>query len=86
MLRLGLLLLILPSLALMAVYFIDQSAIEACLAEGGSFNYAADECDFTNKHPYQPLMARHPTLINSAMLVSIVGLFMCLKGLLWRPR
>lgn len=86
MLRIGLILLILPSIALMVVFYMDQSAVTACLEQGGSYNYDLAECDQEQKHPFKPLMARHPMLINGTMLLSVVGLFMCMKGLLWRPR
>ena len=86
MLRIGLILLILPAVALMALFFIDQSAVDACLDQGGSYNYDLGECDLQQEHPFKPLLVRHPLLINGSMLVSVIGLCMCMKGLLWRPR
>ncbi|PIE20717.1 MAG: hypothetical protein CSA61_00700 [Neptuniibacter caesariensis] len=86
MLRFGLILLVLPALALMVVFYMDQAAVDACLDQGGSYNYDLAECDQNAQHPFKPLMARHPLLINGAMLLSVVGLLMCMKGLLWRPR
>ena len=85
MLRLGLILLIVPALALMVVFYIDQNAVSACTAQGGSYNYALGECDLHNSHEFIPLLARHPLLINGAMLLSVIGLLMSMKGLLWRP-
>lgn len=85
MLKIGLLLLIVPSLVLMTFFFIDQSAVDACLSTGGSFNYALSECDLKEQHPFVPLMARYPLLVNGSMLLSVVGLVFCMKGLLWRP-
>ncbi|WP_299182374.1 hypothetical protein [uncultured Neptuniibacter sp.] len=85
MLRLGLILLIIPSLALMTVFYIDQSAVDSCLDAGGSYNYQAGECDFEQKHQFYPIMARYPLLVNGAMLLSVIGLLLCMKGLLWRP-
>ncbi|WP_286240603.1 hypothetical protein [Neptuniibacter halophilus] len=86
MLRFGLILLILPALTLMGVFFVEQSAVDACLQQGGSFDYSNDQCDMQQKHPFQPLMARHPLLVNGSMLLSALGLLFCMKGLLWRPR
>lgn len=86
MLRVGLILLVVPSLLLMTVFFIDQSAIDACLDQGGSYNYLNEQCDMENTHPFVPLIARYPLLINSTMLLSVIGLVMCMKGLLWKPR
>lgn len=86
MLRIGLILLILPSMALMLVYFMDQSAVDACLDQGGSYNYKDEVCDLNELHPFVPLIARYTLLINAAMLLSVIGLLMCMKGLLWKPR
>lgn len=85
MLRIGLLLLTLPALALMAVFFMEQSAVDSCLDLGGSFDYRNERCDLEEKHPFVPLMVRHPLLINGSMLLSVIGLALCMKGLLWRP-
>lgn len=85
MLRLGLILLVVPAIALMVVFYIDQNAVTTCTAQGGSYNYTLGECDLQNTHKFVPLIARHPLLINGAMLLSVIGLFMCMKGLLWRP-
>ena len=86
MLRIGLILLILPSMALMLLYFMDQSAVDACLDQGGSYNYKDEVCDLNEQHPFVPLIARYTLLINAAMLLSVIGLLMCMKGLLWKPR
>lgn len=86
MLRLGLILLVVPMLALMAVYLQEQSVVDACLDQGGSFDYAKSFCDMENKQPFVPLMVRQPLLVNGGMLVSLLGFIFCLKGLLWRPR
>lgn len=85
MLKVGLFLLVVPSLVLMTFFFIDQGAVEACLANGGSFNYTLKVCDLEEKHQFIPLMARYPLLVNGSMLLSVVGVMLCMKGLLWRP-
>ena len=46
MLRVGLVLLIVPAMALMVLFYIDQTAVDSCLNQGGSYNYTAAECDF----------------------------------------
>lgn len=85
MLRLGLILLIVPAVVLMVVFFVDQSAVTVCLEQGGSYNYRLGECDLQQKHEFIPLITRYPLLINGSMLLSVIGLMMCMKGLLWRP-
>lgn len=81
MLKVGLLLLVLPSLALMAGYLWEQSAVDACLDGGGSWNYATAACDASHNHPFVPFSARHPWLVNGGMLLSLAGLLCCLAGL-----
>ena len=86
MLKIGLVLLVIPALILMTVFFIDQSTVAACAEQGGSYNYQLNECDLQVKHPFTPLMVRHPLLVNGMMLLSVIGLLLCMKGLLWRPQ
>jgi hypothetical protein len=86
MLKIGLVLLVLPALILMTVFFIDQSTVDACIKQGGSYNYQISECDLQEKHPFIPLMVRYPMLVNGMMLLSVIGLLLCMKGLLWRPQ
>jgi len=81
MLRIGLLLLVLPGLALMAGYLLEQSAVDTCLGGGGSWNYATAECDASGSHPFVPFSARHGWLVNAGMLLSLVGLLCCIAGL-----
>ncbi|GGO77269.1 hypothetical protein GCM10011348_06400 [Marinobacterium nitratireducens] len=81
MLRIGLLLLVLPGLVMMGAYMFEQSAVDACLDGGGSWNYDAGACDSTGNHPFVPFSARHPLLVNGGMLLSVVGLLFCLAGL-----
>ncbi|MFC6670645.1 hypothetical protein [Marinobacterium aestuariivivens] len=81
MLRLGLLLLVLPGLAMMAGFMLEQSAVDACLDSGGSYEYAAGTCDSTGNHPFVPFSARYPLLVNGGMSLSVIGLLLCLTGL-----
>ncbi|MBV0933228.1 hypothetical protein [Marinobacterium weihaiense] len=82
MLRLGLILLVVPALLLMGGYFYDLSLADACLDQGGSWNYQAAECDAAGAdHPFVPFMVRHPLIVNGSMLLSVVGLLICMAGL-----
>lgn len=81
MLRVGLILLVLPCLALMAGFMYEQSSVNDCLSSGGSFNYSLMACDMDNQHPFVPYMARHPLAVNGGMLVAVLGLFTCIFGL-----
>ena len=81
MLRIGLLLLCIPAVALMAGFMMEQSDIQACLASSGSWNYQESLCDLEAKHPFIPFMVRYPILVNGGMLLSVIGLFMTIIGL-----
>lgn len=81
MLRIGLLLLVLPMLVLMGVYFVELFAVNDCVAEGGSWNYLDGRCDFDARHPFIPLPVRKPLLINGGMLLCCVGLLLTVIGL-----
>ncbi|WP_372831883.1 hypothetical protein [Pontibacterium sp.] len=85
-LRIGLLLLILPLVVMMGSYFTELSAVNACLSAGGSYDYFNGVCDQTLTHAYSPFMERNPLLVNGGMLLSVLGLFLCLAGLYTRAR
>lgn len=82
MLKLGLIFLVVPAVLLMGGYMYDLSLADACLDQGGSWNYELAECDAAGaSHPFVPFMVRHPLWVNGGMLLSVVGLFMCIAGL-----
>lgn len=81
MLRIGLLLLILPGILLMGSYLYELSQVDACLEGGGSWNYPEAFCDREARHPFVPFMVRHPLLVNGGMLLSVLGLLLCMAGL-----
>ena len=85
MIRIGLLLLVAPCLLLMGLYMPAQSRIADCLVSGGSYDSLQQLCDMNNIHPVQPIMARNSTLVNSAMLLAMLGFLLCIIGL-YRPR
>ncbi|NQZ33158.1 MAG: hypothetical protein HRU06_17960 [Oceanospirillaceae bacterium] len=85
MIRIGLLLLVVPCLMLMGMYLPEQSSIADCLEIGGSFDFQSASCDTLNTHPSSTFMARHTLLVNSAMLLALLGFFVCLIGL-YRPK
>ena len=81
MLKYGLLLLIVPPLLLMGGYLYEQAAVDACVDQGGSWNYLQASCDLAQSHPFVPFLQRHPLLVNGGMLLALVGFFLCLGGL-----
>ncbi|WP_417225899.1 hypothetical protein [Amphritea sp.] len=86
MLRLGLLLLILPGVVLMGVFWSELSEVNACLSAGGSYDYLAAVCDMSHQHPFVPFAARNPLFVNLTMLASAAGFCCCLFGLYVRGR
>lgn len=85
MLRLGVLLLIVPVLVLMGLYFWELNDVRACTLEGGYWNYIDGECR-EEPQPYISWLERSPWLVNGGMLLSVVGLVMCMAGLYRRRR
>jgi hypothetical protein len=81
MLKLGLMLLLAPAIAMMSGYMLEQSEINACLDAGGSYDYTAEACDPVSHHAFVPFSMRFPLLVNGGMLLSMAGLLLCLGGL-----
>ena len=59
----------------------EQSLVSDCLELGGSFDYELLVCDQENTHAFIPYMGRHPQFVNGGMLLSVIGLFLCMIGL-----
>ncbi|NYS60164.1 hypothetical protein [Vreelandella salicampi] len=85
MIRLGLLLLILPLVVLMGVFFWELNDVRACQLDGGHWNYLASVCRDTPQ-PFVPWVERMPLLVNGGMLVSVLGLVLCIVGLYQKRR
>lgn len=81
MLKIGLPLLILPPLALMAGYLVEHASVQACIDNGGAWNYRLAECGDAASYPFIPYMVRHPLFVNGGMLLAVLGLIFCLFGL-----
>lgn len=79
MLKLGLLLLIVPSLLMMGVYFWELSDVRACTYAGGHWDYLEGVCRDTPQ-PFVSLLERSPWLVNGGMLLSVIGLALCMVG------
>lgn len=86
MLRIGLVLLVLPALLLMVLFFVEQMHISDCALAGGYWNYLQGQCDLQQQHPFVPLMVRRPLLVNGGMLLSCLGLLLTIAGLYRRRR
>ncbi|MFP4263475.1 MAG: hypothetical protein ACLFRS_08970, partial [Halomonas sp.] len=85
MLRLGLLLLIVPMLVLMGVYFWEYASVRECTLDGGHWDYLEGVCRDTPQ-PFVSWLQRSPWLVNGGMLVSLVGLAFCMVGLYTQRR
>lgn len=59
----------------------EQSLVDSCIDAGGSYDYLNSLCDHQTKQPFIPMMARFPLLVNGGMLLSVVGLVLCLLKL-----
>ncbi|WP_261842873.1 hypothetical protein [Aliamphritea ceti] len=85
MLKLGLALLILPGVVLMTLFWQDLTLMRECMAQGLSFDAYAQTCSETEQS-FVPFGQRNPTLVNSVMLLSVLGLACCLYGLYVKAR
>lgn len=85
MLRLGLLLLVVPVIVLMGVYFWELSDVRECALSGGHWDYLAGVCRDTPQ-PFVSWLDRHPWLVNGGMLLSVLGLMLCMIGLYVKRR
>ncbi len=78
--RLGLVLIIAPVLLLAIHYGSDLLAAERCLRAGGSFDYQARTCSFTQRSDYVPYAQRYRWSLNIALGVSLAGLVVFVLG------
>lgn len=85
MLRIGLLLLIVPIILLMGVYFWELGDIRECTFNGGYWNYLDGECH-DSPQPFVSWLQRYPLLVNGGMLLSVLGALLCAIGLYTKPR
>ncbi|WAM52652.1 hypothetical protein [Vreelandella venusta] len=85
MIRLGLLLLVLPILVLLGVYFWELGDVRACQLDGGHWDYLENVCRDTPQ-PFVSWLERSPLLVNGGMLVSVAGLVMCMIGFYTKSR
>ncbi|MFB9866699.1 hypothetical protein [Vreelandella sulfidaeris] len=80
MIRLGLLLLVLPLCVLIGVYFWELNDVRACQLDGGHWDYVEGVCK-ESPQLFVSWLERSPLLVNGGMLLSVVGLVMCMVGL-----
>ncbi|QJQ94495.1 MULTISPECIES: hypothetical protein [Halomonadaceae] len=85
MMRLGLLLLVTPLFMLMGVYFWELGDVRECTLSGGYWDYYERRCRDTPQ-PFVSWLERHPLLVNGGMLLSVLGLVMCMVGLYTKRR
>lgn len=85
MLRLGLLLLIVPILVLMGVYFWELGDVRECTLSGGYWDYLEGGCRDTPQ-PFASWLDRHPWLVNGGMLLSVAGVALSMVGLYTKRR
>ncbi|WP_027966035.1 hypothetical protein [Halomonas halocynthiae] len=86
MLRIGLVLLVVPIIVLMSLYFIELNGVRDCVLNGqGHWDYLNGVCTATPQ-PNVPFITRKPWLVNGSLLVSVLGLLLCMAGLYVKRR
>jgi hypothetical protein len=68
-----------PIVALAIHYGVEAYQADACLDQGGSFNYEFQSCSLTQSYPARPDLSRHWLNVVLASLASSAGLI-----LMWR--
>jgi hypothetical protein len=78
--RIGIVLILAPLLILGLHYASELILVEECLGAGGSFNYSAMSCSFTEQWDYIPYSVRHRWNLNIALGISLLGLVVTVLG------
>ncbi|MDN6179448.1 MAG: hypothetical protein L0I84_00350 [Halomonas subglaciescola] len=85
MIRLGLLLLILPPLMMLGLYFWELGDVRACQLDGGHWDYVASVCR-DSPQEFASWLERAPFFVNGGMMTAVVGLVLCMAGLVQRRK
>ncbi|WP_430461646.1 hypothetical protein ACQUQU_02365 [Thalassolituus sp. LLYu03] len=80
-LRVGSLLFALPGILLLALYGIELSSVTDCTQGGGFYDYVQGVCSSTPQEEIS-YYRRHSGLVNSMMLLSVVGALAMSWGML----
>jgi len=80
-LRAGSVLFALPGIILLVLYGIEMSAMTECLQSGGHFDFINQLCSDTEQ-PQISYYQRHAVLVNMLMLISVIGMFAMVWGML----
>jgi len=83
MIRLGLVLLIIPPMLLLGLYFWELADVRDCQLGGGHWDYVASVCRDTAQD-FAPWLERAPFIVNGGMMTSVLGLVLCMIGLAQR--
>ncbi len=82
MLRWGALLMTIPLCLLVGLYTLEVQDVVQCEASGGVYDFVNGICDPTGNAPFVSFAARHPWLVNGAMVVALLGTFLTVWGML----
>jgi|TARA_B100000749_G_scaffold232005_1_gene188829 hypothetical protein len=80
-LRLGSLLFAVPGIILLILYGIEMSAVTECSQSGGFYDFINARCA-DQPQPQSSYYQRHSTLVNLMMLLSVLGTFAMVWGML----
>ena len=81
LMRLGSLLFIVPAVLLIAFYWMDMSAANACTEQGLYFDTDTQQCT-SQTTQVTPYYARHTLMVNVMILLSLVGALAMTWGML----
>lgn len=84
MLKMGMIMLFLPSILLVGHYTFEVQDVGHCANLGGSWDYVKAICDHKNEHDFIPYSARYGWFVNIGMLISVIGLVLGTMGMIFK--
>lgn len=76
MMRWGSIIFSLPVILLLSLYGWELSVVNDCVDQGLSYDFAQQACVEGKQDIHNPFYARHALLVNSMLLMSVVGSIM----------
>lgn len=84
MMRWGSIVFSLPAILLLSLYGWELSVVNDCLDQGLSYSFSAETCVEGVQDHKSPYYARHTLLVNSMLLLSVIGSIMMTMAMIKR--
>ena len=84
MMRWGSIIFSIPVILLLSLYGWELSAVNECIDQGLSYSFDLETCIDQKQDVRSPYYARHTFLVNSMLLLSVLGSFMMTAAMIQR--